>query len=136
MKLIIIPPAHVDRAWREGASHLAEACKWASREITPDQLKMMLAHGRRVLLALEDDEGKHVAWAATEVQQLPNIRVLYIYSIYARGETGDAAFKLLADYARYEGCTSIRGACSDAVARLWERTLGAKKVYSIMEIDL
>lgn len=135
MKLLIIPPAHVDRAWRDGASQLAEACKWADREVTPDQLKMMLARGERMLLGLQVED-KFVAWAATQVQQLPNIRVLYIYSIFARGETGDAAFKQLAEYARAEGCTSIRGACSPAVGRLWERMLDAKPIYTIYEIEV
>jgi hypothetical protein len=135
VKLLIVPPAHVDREWSAGANQLAEACKWASREITPDQLKMLLARGERTLLALDDD-GKHVAWAATQVQQLPNIRVLYIYSIFARGETGEEAFRQLADYARFEGCSSIRGACSDSIARLWQAKLGAKIIYHTCEIEV
>jgi hypothetical protein len=135
MQLVHIPPAHIDRAWSEGAHNLSEACKWASREVTPDQLKMMLARGERNLLALEVD-GKHVAWAAVQVQQLPNIRILYIYSIYAPGSTGPEAFRLLAETARSEGCSSIRGACAEPVARLWERQFKATRLYTTMEIPL
>jgi hypothetical protein len=135
MKIVHIPPAHVDRAWRDGAHNLAEACKWASREVTPDQLKMLLARGERQLLGLDVD-GAFVAWAAVQVQQLPNIRVLYIYSIYAPGSTSPEAFRLLADLAKAEGCSSIRGACVEQVARLWERKLGAKRLYIQMEIEL
>lgn len=135
MKLVHIPPAHVDKVWREGAHQLAEACKWASREVTPDQLKMMLARGERQLIAL-DVEGQFVAWAAVQVQQLPNIRVLYVYSIYAPGSTGPDAFRLLADLARAEGCSSIRGACVEQVARLWERKFQARRLYQTMEIDV
>lgn len=135
MKLMHIPPAHVDRAWKDGAHQLSEACKWASREITPDQLKMLLARGERQLLGLDVD-GKFVAWAAIQIQQLPNIRVLYVYSIYASGSTGPDAFRLLADLARAEGCSSIRGACVEQVARLWERKFQAKRLYHMMEIEV
>ena len=135
MKILHIPPQHVDKAWREGAHNLSEACKWASREVTPDQLKMMLSRGERQLLGL-DEGGKFVAWAAVQVQQLPNIRVLYVYSIYAPGSTGPEAFRLLADMARAEGCSSIRGACSEQVTRIWERKFQAKRLYITCEIDI
>ena len=135
MKLLHIPAQHIDRAWRDGAHNLAAACKWASREVTPDQLKMMLARGERTLLGLEV-EGKFVAWAAVQVQQLPNIRVLYVYSIYAPGSTGPEAFRLLADTARAEGCSSIRGACVEQVARLWERKFKATRLYSVCEVEV
>jgi len=135
MRLMHVAPAHVDKAWKDGAHNLAEACKWATREITPDQLKMMLARGERQLVVLEES-GIMVAWAAVQVQQLPNIRVLYVYAIYAPGSTGPEAFSLLADLARSEGCSEIRGACSEAVARLWERKLKAERLYSIMSIPV
>lgn len=135
MNLLKVSPAHVDRAWADGAHMLAEACKWADDEITPSQLKMMLARNERQLIALEDS-GTMVAWAAVQVQQLPNIRVLYVYAIYAPGSTGPEAFSLLSDLARAEGCSEIRGACSDAVARLWERRFGARKAYQIMRVPL
>ncbi|MCM3900182.1 MAG: hypothetical protein ND866_00595 [Pyrinomonadaceae bacterium] len=77
-----------------------------------------------------------MAWAAVQVQQLPNIRILYVYSIYAPGSTSPEAFALLKDLARSEGCTTIRGACSEQVARLWERKLQAKRLYTTMEIEL
>lgn len=136
MRIVHIPPAHVDRAWKDGAHQLSEACKWASREVTSDQLKMMLARGERQLLGLEVEPNKFVAWAAVQVQQLPNIRVLYVYSIYAPGSTGPEAFKKLADLARAEGCSSIRGACSEQVLRIWERKFQAKRLYTICEIDV
>jgi hypothetical protein len=96
---------------------------------------MMLARGERQLLGLDVD-GQFVAWAAVQVQQLPNIRVLYVYSIYAPGSTGPEAFRLLADLARAEGCSSIRGACVEQIARLWERKLKARRLYITCEIDV
>lgn len=135
MKILAIPPKFVDKAWTDGAHQLSEACKWASREVTPDQLKMLLSRGERQLLGLEV-EGKFVAWAAVQVQQLPNIRIFYVYSIFAPGSTGPEAFRQLAELARSEGCTSIRGACVEQVARIWERKFNAKRLYHMMEIEL
>jgi hypothetical protein len=135
MQLLLVAPSHVDRAWRDGAHKLGEACRWALREITLDQLKFLLARGERELYALEDG-GKLVAWAAVQVQQLPNIRVLHVYSIYAPGSTGPEAFALLADLARAKGCSSIRGACSESVSRLWRQKFKAEPVYTIMDIPV
>ena len=44
--------------------------------------------------------------------------------------------RLLADLARAEGCSSIRGACVEQVARLWERKFQARRLYQTMEIDV
>jgi hypothetical protein len=96
---------------------------------------MLLSRGERQLLALQEGS-EFKAWAAVQVQQLPNIRVLHVYAIYAPGSTGPEAFQLLADLARSEGCSSIRGACVEQVARLWERKLRARRLYNVMEIDL
>lgn len=135
MDLFICSPAEIDAAWRNGAHKLSEACKRASREITPDQLKMLLARGERTLIGCR--EGVEVkGWAAIQVQQLPNIRVLHIYSIYAPGCTSVEMFARLKDYARANGCSAIRGAADDAVARLWERRFNAQKLYHIMEFDV
>ncbi len=135
VNLLRVSPAHIDKAWKDGAHKLSEATKWAGDEITPDQLKMLLSRGERQLLALQDGDAL-VAWAAVQVQQLPNIRVLYVYAIYAPGSTGPEAFSQLSDLARAEGCSEIRGACSDAVARLWERKLKATKAYAIYRVPL
>lgn len=132
MQLVHVAPAFVDQAWRDGAASLAEACKWAEDEITPSQLKMMLARGERDLFALEH-EGRYPAWACTQVQQLPNIRTLYVYAFVAHEHTGPALFKQLSVLAKSQGCTSIRGACRDALIRGMERKFGVKRLYTIFE---
>ncbi len=111
---------------------LAEACKWAEDEITASQLKMLLARGERNLIGLEVD-GTYPAWAAVQVQQLPNIRVLYVYGMAAKDNTGPAMFRLLGDVARAEGCSSIRGACRDELIRGMERKFGVKRLYTTFE---
>ena len=70
MNLFVCKPADIDHAWRNGADVLAEATKWASREITADQLKFLLARGERTLIGARDETGTK-GWAAVQVQQLP-----------------------------------------------------------------
>jgi len=133
--LFIVPPSHVGQAWRDGASRLGDACALSAGEVTPDQLKLMLSRGEKVLLGLRDDNTTR-AWAAVQIEQLPNKRVLFIYAIYAPGATGPEAIEQLRQFAREQGCEAIRGACNDAVQRLWERRFAARKIYSTVEIDL
>lgn len=136
--LFVVPPSHIDMAWRDGAHQLSEACEKAAGEVTTDQLKMLLNRGERRLIGVRDmatPDAKPAAWAAVSALQLPNMRALYIYAVYAPGATGGDVMALLRTYALQEGCLVIRGACNDAVLRLWERKFAARKIYSIVEID-
>lgn len=136
IRLELVSPTHIDQAWRDGAHMLSEACKWAADEVTPDQLKMLLAENRRALLSAVDRFGKRVGWAAVQVQQLPNIRVLYVFSLYAPGATEPDVYKQLADFARGHGCSSIRGACRPSMVRYLVRKLGARPIYTTCDIAL
>lgn len=135
-KLFQVPATHIDAAWKDGACKLGEACKRAEAEITPDQLKMLLSHGMRDLVGVVNTETGATGWAAVQFQTLPNIRVLYVYAIYAPGAAGPECFRLLADYAKQGGASSIRGACDEVIEKLWTRRFKAKRLYSICEIDL
>ena len=135
MNIFQVPVEFIAKAWRDGAHNLSEAVEKAQGEITTDQLRMILMRGERSLLGVSDGE-KTVAWLVVGIQQLPNVRVLYVYSIYAPGGTYKAAFDMLAGYAKAAGCSEIRGACSDAVLKLWERKFKAEKLYSIMRIHV
>ena len=134
MVLFECKPADIDRAWRDGAHVLSEATKWAAREITADQLKMLLSRGERTLIGARDDSGVK-GWAAVQVQQLPNIRVLFVYCMAGRGICSPQGFGLLTQYAVAHGCTSIRGAQRAAMIRLSQK-FGAKVLYSVIEIEV
>jgi len=135
MNLFQVPLQYVERAWRDGASKLSDAIEKAQGEVTADQLKMLLTRGERSLIGIRSGE-EVVAWFAVNVVQEPNVRHLYVYAIYAPGATGQEAFGLLAGYAYDAGCSEIRGACSDAVLRLWTRKHKAQKLYNVMRIVL
>jgi len=132
MEIFQCTAAEVDKAWRDGAHKLSEACKWASREITPDQLKFLLARGERTLIGLRDD-GVIKGWAAVQVQQLPNIRILYIYAMQGDGATSKESFQLLKQYAESNGCSAIRGAVRASMARL-ARRYGGVELYTTVEL--
>lgn len=136
MNLFQVPIQFVERAWADGAHNLSQAVEKSQGEITADQLKLILTRGERILVGVAEEGQTPVGWAAVSVQQLPNLRTLYVYAIYAPGATGPEAFGLLKQYAKDNGCSEIRGACDDAVQRLWERKLGAQKVYTVMRIPV
>jgi len=135
MRIEIVPHTHIDRAWRDGAHMLAAACKRAEREITIDQLKLILSRNERQLLAAVED-GKPAGWAVVNVAQMPNVRALYVFAIYAPGATGLDLFEQLKGYARHLGCSVIRGACDESVERLWRRRFNAQRLYSIVQIEV
>lgn len=134
-KLQIIPPAFVDRAWRDGAHHLAKACEASGGEITGDQLKLVLARGERTLIRI-DLEGATAGWAVTRIDQLPNTRVLHISDLYAPGGHWSACFDLLADMARANGCLEMRCCARPAQARLYQRRHPWVALYQTLKVDL
>jgi hypothetical protein len=125
----------IDFAWKEGASALAKACGSSGGEITGDQLKMILARGERTLFRLEVD-GKTVGWAVGRIDQLPNLRVLMVTDLVAKGVPYDLFFKELVDVARQFGCSSIRCAAKPAQERLYRMKTQFRPVYSILEVKV
>ncbi len=135
MQLFQCRPQDIDAAWKDGASALAEATKWASREVTPDQLKMLLARGERILIGARDEDGKVLGWAAVQVSQYPNIRVLHVYAMQGKGIVSREGFALLREYAAHHGCASIRGCVRPSMERLLLK-LGAQPVYTTVELEV
>ena len=137
--MFLVPPSHIDKAWKDGAHMLSEAAEKAAGEVTTDQLKMLLSRGERRLIGVRDlatPDALPGAWAAISVHQMPNLRALYVYALWAPGVTGPKVMEQLRAYASSEGCSVIRGSCGDGVTRLWERKFKARKVYTVVEIDV
>jgi hypothetical protein len=135
LTLFHVKPQDVDRAWRDGASRLGDACRWAPREITADQLKMLCARGERVLLGLQDGGGVWRGWLAVGAQQLPNLRVLMVYSLAGDGVATPEGLALVRAFARDNGCTTIRGCMRPSMVRLI-RKLGGKPLYQTVELEV
>ena len=134
--LFVVPPAHVCQAWKDGAYKLGIACDKAAGEVTGDQLKLLCIRGEKVLMGYRNEAGQTVAWIAISIDQHPNRRCLFVYAIWAPAATGQDAMQALKAFAQAEGCDSIRGACNEAVERLWARKFRARRVYAIVEIEV
>lgn len=134
-KLIVVPSTHIDRAWKEGAFRLAEACATSGGEITGDQLKMMLSRGERILVRM-DEGAEIVGWAVLGIEQLPNIRVLYVYELWAPGGHFERFVDETKALAEAHGCSALRCAAKPAQARLYKRLAGFAPVYETLEVQL
>lgn len=135
MELFIVPPKHIDTAWRDGAFRLDEACQKSGSDITGDQLKLMLARGERILACIKKD-AYPVGWVVFDFIQYPNTRSLFIYELYAPRNAGAELMEKLTEIAKAEGCSSIRGACDEVGERLWKDRFKAKRLYAVCEVDL
>lgn len=153
MKLIPVPSTHIDAAYRRGASCLSEACDTSGGEITGDQLKMLLSRGERTLLEMKIDETcdqyldtadnsiknyrtKTVGWGVVRVDQLPNMRVLFITDLVAHNGGFDKFFEALKHLARDLGCSRVRCAAKEVQARLYRIKCGFRPVYEILEVEV
>ena len=135
MQLIPIPQTHIDLAWHDGASCLNEACDISGGEITADQLKMILSRGERSLLKMLDGETIR-GWGVIRIDQLPNMRVMFITNLVAHNSEFKEFFVLLKEIAKSLGCSSIRCGAKEVQERLYRMHCGFKKVYSILEVKL
>ena len=135
IRLILVPTSHIDRAWKEGAHQLAKACETSGGEITGDQLKMRLGRGERHLFRM-DDEDANVGWAVIGGEQLPNMRVMWIYELWAPNSHFERFMDEVRGMATAQGCSRVRCAAKPAQARLYRMRLGFKPVYETLEVEL
>lgn len=133
MELRPIPATHIDAAWADGADCLAKACDTSGGEITGDQLKMILSRGERSLIQMRDGESV-VGWGAVRIDQLPNIRVLFVTDMVAPHANFEQFFAELKNMARHLGCSRIRCAAKPAQERLYKMKCNFVPVYSILEV--
>ena len=133
MKLTPIDSRFLDQAWSEGASCLSLACDTSGGEIEGPQLKMILARGERTLLRM-DAEGV-AGWGVVRVDQLPNMRVLFITDLVAPHGHFERFFVAVKELAASLGCSKVRCAAKPAQARLYSSKCGFTPVYQIMEVD-
>lgn len=136
MRLEAVPSTHIDAAWADGASELAQACKTSGGEITGEQLKMILSRGERSLFRLCDDENTVVGWAVARVDQLPNMRVLFVTDLVAPNGHFERFYGEVKELAKKHGCSRVRCAAQPAQERLYSMKLGMKPVYTILEATL
>lgn len=134
MQLVTIPFTHIDDAYKRGAACLSEACETSGGEIEGSQLKMLLSRGERSLLEMKI-ENKTVGWGVVRVDQLPNMRVLFITDLVAHNGGFEQFFEAIKQLARDLGCSRVRCAAKEAQARLYRIKCGFTPVYEILEVE-
>lgn len=132
--LLTVNTSHIDQAWKDGAHTLSQACDVSGGEITGDQLKMLLSRGERTLLAMRNGE-ETVGWGVVRVDQLPNLRVLFITDLVAPGAHFESFFDAIKQLAAAWGCSRIRCAAGPVQARLYRIKCGFQPVYQILEVQ-
>lgn len=135
MKLEVVPPHFVDRAWKDGASELEKACAVSGGEITGSQLKMILSRNERMLIAMRDGESI-VGWGVVRLDQLPNFRVYFITDLVCENAHFERFWDLAKAMAAQMGCSRIRCAADEARARLYRMKCGLKPVYTILDTEI
>jgi hypothetical protein len=80
-----------------------------------------------------DDET--VGWGVVRVDQLPNVRVLFITDMVAHNGGFERFFEEIKQLARDLGCSKVRCAAKDAQARLYRMKAGFQPVYQILEVQ-
>jgi hypothetical protein len=135
LKLIPVPKEFIDKAWKEGAWNLAEACEQSGGEVEIGQLKMMLSRGERTLLRMDDETGI-VGWGVVRIDQLPNIKVLHACELYAPDTHFERFFEALKAIAESLGCSRIRCSAKPVQARLYKMKCGFTPVYETLEVVL
>ena len=74
-------------------------------------------------------------WGVVRVDQLPNVRVLFVTDLVAHNGKFHTFFAAIKDMARSLGCSKVRCAAGQAQERLYSMKCGFKPVYSILEVD-
>lgn len=134
MTLKPIDSRFIDQAWAEGAYCLAEACATSGGEIEGPQLKMILARGERTLLRMDAEDGVR-GWGVVRVDQLPNLRVLFVTDLVAHNGRFQEFFGAIKEMARALGCSRVRCAAQPAQERLYRMKCGFRPVYQILEVE-
>jgi hypothetical protein len=135
MQLLHIPATHIDEAWKDGASELAKACDTSGGEIEGPQLKMILSRGERALIRMES-EGETLGWGVVRIDQLPNMRVLFVTDMVAPNAHFENFYEALKGLAKTYGCSRLRCAAKPAQARLYRMKCNFRPVYEILETDV
>lgn len=130
-----VDPRYIAQLWPEIGDMLSKALKTGAGEYNADQLKVMLVSGTQVLLVIEQ-EGKIRGAFSIAFENYPNDRIAFVTAIGGRAVCDQEAWQQFEHWARIQGCTKIRGAAYESVARLWRQKFGVESRYIIVEKNL
>jgi hypothetical protein len=127
----VVPEQFVYHVWDKVEKYLAKGLQRSGGEYTADQLKVYLTQGINTLIMILNNEGEIKGALTIQWKNFPNDRVAFITAI--GGATYPEAWEMLLDWLRQNGCTAIRGAAFESVARLWKQKYGFESRYIMVE---
>lgn len=130
-----VHPQYVPQLWPKVGAMLQKALETGAGEYNADQLKVMLVNGHQTLLVVEKDGEVKGAFCIV-FELYPNDRIAFVTAVGGRAICDQEAWKQFEHWARLQGCTKIRGAAYESVARLWRQKFGVVSRYIIVEKDL
>lgn len=130
-----VNPNYIAQMWPQVEGMLAAALEHSAGEYDVNQLKVMLVNGSQSLLVVESD-GVINGAIAVAFENYPNDRIAFVTAVGGRWIVKQDAWSQFEDWCRAMGCTKIRGAAYESVARLWKRHFGVEPKYLIVEKSL
>lgn len=125
-----------DVAYPQALALLCRSIATGAGEMRPDDVAWLVDNQKSRLFAVEGD-GVITAAVLVQIQRLPARTLLFVHHL--AGISMDPLVEnwwRLQALARENGATSIAGACSEAMARIYKAKLGGvvRKVYIEQEI--
>lgn len=127
----VVPQHFVYDVWDKVAGYIDKGLARSGGEYNAEQLKVYLTQGINTLILILNDEGEIKGALTIQWTNYPNDRVAFITSI--GGATYEEAWNMFIDWLRSQGCTAIRGAAFESVARLWKKKYGFESRYVMVE---
>ncbi len=130
----VVPSHYVYHVWDRAEKYIAKGLERSGKEYTAEHIKVFLTQGTNTLILILNDEDEIKGALTIEWINHPNDRVAFITSI--GGATYEEAWNMFIEWLRSQGCTSIRGAAFESVARLWKKKYGFESRYVMVERKL
>ena len=137
MKIQNVPVEFVNQVWSQVADFIQAAIDQqpGEKDYTLDHVRTYVASGQWLLVVATAEDNKIRGCAVVNFFNRPNNRVAFITHIGGRLVTNPDTFHQFRKLLLTFGATSIEGAVTDAVARLWRR-YGFTEKYKIVEVTL
>lgn len=127
----VVPDQYVYHVWDQVKGYLEKGLARSGGEYNVDQLKVYLTQGINTLILILNSENEIKGALTIQWTNYPNDRIAFITSI--GGATYEDAWNMFIDWLRAQGCTAIRGAAFESVARLWKKKYGFESRYVMVE---
>jgi hypothetical protein len=127
----VVPEQFIYHVWDKVENYLVRGLARSGGEYTADQLKVFLTQGSNTLILILNDEQEIKGALTIQWNNYPNDRVAFITAI--GGATYEEAWDMFVEWLKQNGCTAIRGAAFESVARLWKKKYGFESRYVMVE---